>query len=246
MSDVWPYLGDLGRAVEPPWAQIILVVCSAACGMLVGAERELNKKPAGLRTVTLICLGSTIFTLASISLAGEGGNHTYIAAHVVTGVGFLGAGALIQDRGMIIGLTTAASIWNVAAIGLMIGGGYAAAGIALTALVVATLTAERWLERRLQGRCRFSRGRVTYMPDGGKTFIWMRHLLDNYGIPDGDWHTWVNGDMHVLELRHCDVHPMHRSILRELADIECVLKIEAVDAAQPGEPPECCERAIQI
>jgi putative Mg2+ transporter-C (MgtC) family protein len=97
---------------------ILLAVC---CGAAIGLERQLKHKPAGLRTNILICLGAAVFTIISERMAGDKDAITRIAAQIVTGVGFLGAGAVIQDRGGIHGLTTAATIWLVASVGMACG-----------------------------------------------------------------------------------------------------------------------------
>ena len=121
-------------------------------GGIVGVERELSGKPAGLRTNILICLGSALLMDLSITIGlMEGdvrvGDPARIAAQVVTGVGFLGAGTIMQARGEVVGLTTAATIWVVAAIGLAVGAGHRAEAVAAALLVTLVLTALGWLER---------------------------------------------------------------------------------------------------
>lgn len=143
-SPLPPYFGNLHDALGLPWSGAVAVLCSITCGTLVGLERQARHKPAGLRTVTLICVGSTIFTIASILIAGDSSaDRGRIAAQVVTGVGFLGAGAIIRERGHVLGLTTGATIWTVAAIGVLIGVGYAAAGLAVTLVVLGMLVVLR-------------------------------------------------------------------------------------------------------
>lgn len=101
---------------------IIPAMLSIFCGAVIGVERQFKHKPAGLRTNIMICLGAAIFTVISEKMsAGTNDSITRIAAQIVTGVGFLGAGAVIQDRGGIHGLTTAATIWLVASIGMACG-----------------------------------------------------------------------------------------------------------------------------
>jgi uncharacterized membrane protein YhiD involved in acid resistance len=119
-------------------------------GGAIGIERELRGKAAGLRTNILICLGATLFTHLSIVLAGPGGDSGRIAAQVVTGIGFLGAGTILHSKGAIAGLTSAATIWLVAAIGVAIGSGaiYEAAGATLLTLLV--LRGMGWVEGLLQ------------------------------------------------------------------------------------------------
>lgn len=95
---------------------------AVAAGIILGLERELKDKVAGLKTITIICLGATLFGILSYKV-GEGSNPTQIAAYVVSGVGFLGAGAIFKDGFSISGLTTAGIIWLAAAVGLAIGFG---------------------------------------------------------------------------------------------------------------------------
>jgi putative Mg2+ transporter-C (MgtC) family protein len=121
-------------------------------GAVIGAERQLSGKAAGLRTNILICLGAAIYTIVSREM---GGGHTdsitRIAAQVVTGIGFLGAGAIIQDRGGIHGLTTAATIWLVASIGMGCGAGFYLLAFVATAFAIVVLFAmaplAAWLTR---------------------------------------------------------------------------------------------------
>lgn len=103
---------------------LLKAVTSLIVGMMLGAERELKDKAAGFRTITLICLGSTLFTLLSYKLGmGESEDATRIASYVVSGIGFLGAGVIFKDGFTINGLTTASIIWIAAAIGMSIGFG---------------------------------------------------------------------------------------------------------------------------
>jgi putative Mg2+ transporter-C (MgtC) family protein len=128
------------------------------CGLLLGIERERKDKPAGVRTIVLITLGSTLYMLVSslvgrhvmgVDLGADAVDPGRIAAQVVSGIGFIGAGTIIQSRGSIHGLTTASVIWVAAGIGLCIGLGYPLLAIATTLVVLGTLIAmeplRRWL-----------------------------------------------------------------------------------------------------
>jgi len=127
---------------------------AAVCGFLVGIEREHASKPAGVRTNVMICVGSALFTLASILAFknfGEGTDPTRIAAQVVSGVGFLGAGVILKTGFHIVGMTTAATIWLVSAIGVSIGLGFPLLGLfsavasAITLYVLGKFEFTRWL-----------------------------------------------------------------------------------------------------
>ena len=127
---------------------------SVLLGGAVGIERELSGKPAGLRTNILICLGSTLLMDLSIRI-GVGpdgvrfGDPARLAAQVVTGIGFLGAGTIMQARGAVVGLTTAATIWVVAAIGLLVGADEFVEAVGGTLLVVLVLAGLGQVERRI-------------------------------------------------------------------------------------------------
>jgi putative Mg2+ transporter-C (MgtC) family protein len=105
-------------------------------GGLIGAEREYHDKSAGFRTIIFICTGATLFTIFSIRLGGDS-DPTRIAANIVSGVGFLGAGTILRDSGRVVGLTTAATIWLAAALGMGIGGGqYVFVGAATLGILI--------------------------------------------------------------------------------------------------------------
>lgn len=106
---------------------ILRIIVSVILGAIIGYEREISHKPAGLRTHIFVCMGSCLFTIASFFMipenAGGSADVTRIAAGVVAGISFIGAGSIIALRGDVKGLTTAASLWVIAAIGLMVGMG---------------------------------------------------------------------------------------------------------------------------
>jgi len=128
------------------------LLLAAGLGAAIGIERELRRKPAGLRTNILIALGAAMFTVVSLQLGTPAGTQDRIAAQVVTGIGFLGAGAIIRNRGGVHGMTTAATIWVNAAIGMAVGtGAYVTATVTtvVTLIVLAVLgPAEAFFERR--------------------------------------------------------------------------------------------------
>jgi len=118
---------------------ILRLLLAAALGAIVGYQRERAGKPAGLRTHTLICLGAALFTVASIYGFGEA-DPARIAAGIVAGIGFLGAGAILHREGGIVeGLTTAASIWAIAGIGLAVGAGLYLVSAVTTVIILIVL-----------------------------------------------------------------------------------------------------------
>jgi putative Mg2+ transporter-C (MgtC) family protein len=122
---------------------------AAVCGGIIGIERELRNKPAGFRTNILICLGAAIYMSVGLLVPSNDVDPTRIAAQVVTGIGFLGAGCIIQAGDHVRGLTSAATIWVVASIGIVAGAGYPVLATIATVIVVITLAALRRVEKRL-------------------------------------------------------------------------------------------------
>src|SRR6266705_6174469 len=157
-----------------------------ACGGLIGVEREMKNKPAGFRTNILICLGSMLFMWLSTQVAmviatGRPADPGRIAAQVVTGIGFLGAGAIIQSRGRITGLTSAAMIWVVSAVGMTFSKGYSIIGVITTGLVLLVPVGLGLLERHVFGRCVFHDLQIAFDDDRGKTRGAMEHTLRSVG-----------------------------------------------------------------
>ena len=135
----------------PVHVALLRLLLAAALGGLVGYERETIRKPAGLRTMMLVGLGSCLFTLASFEMVrgAPAADPSRIAAQIVTGIGFLGAGSIIRAGTSVVGVTTAASIWLVAAVGLAVGAGLYFHAVFATVLGYTILRlVERILERK--------------------------------------------------------------------------------------------------
>ena len=133
------------------------LVLAAILGGMIGMERELRDKPAGLRTNMLICVGSTLFMSISTTVAQVlGGDPTRIAAQIISGIGFLGAGVVLQSHGFVLGLTTAATIWVVAGIGMALGSGMYGLAAFVTGMSLVTLYFLSFAEDRIQGRKAYS------------------------------------------------------------------------------------------
>lgn len=127
----------------------VKLVTAALLGAIIGLQREFKDRPAGLRTHTLVSLASCLFTLISISAFSKNADPSRIAANVAVGIGFIGAGTIIKQGNIIVGLTTAASLWMVAAIGVSVGAGNYFLAVAATILALIVLTLLKWAEERI-------------------------------------------------------------------------------------------------
>lgn len=196
---------------------------SFVCGALVGAEREWKGKPAGLRTNILICLGATLYTvgseLAAIFVAHAPQEASRITAQIVTGVGFLGAGAILHSGRAVVGLTTAATIWLVAAIGVIVGVGYPVLGLLTAAMTVLTLVLLTRIEKRIMGPCDMRTLRVHLGPDRPLELARLEAVLESATWPSRIEHIQGDASGTTIEFSYCARHPSHRGVLWELGQV---------------------------
>lgn len=145
------------------WNDLTTMLVSVLCGGLLGIEREYQNKSAGLRTIVLICLGSTVFTIVSQRL---GGSDDRIAANIITGIGFIGAGVIFKENFYVKGLTTAAVIWISAAIGMVVGIGEFNMAYLLTIIILIVLNGFAQLEFQIDSINHKSNYQLTFIDDG--------------------------------------------------------------------------------
>ena len=135
---------------------------AAALGGIIGLERELRHKAAGLRTNMLICFGSAMFTVLSAQMADRfGGDNVRIASQIIPGIGFIGAGAILRERGSVTGLTTAATIFVAASVGMAAGAGFYITASFATVVILLALAALGKLERHFERKHRIVNYEVT-------------------------------------------------------------------------------------
>ena len=178
------WLIDNWHTIFPyPWGSISLSVLALICGGWVGIERQHKEKPAGVRTMALIALGSATFTMVGYAFTSSTGDSGRVAAQIVTGIGFLGGGVLLRGTTGVRGVTTAATIWLVAAMGMAIGAGHAGAGVGIALLVRGVLSLVNRLESSKLAGARAFTIRMIVDPDAGKTAVKLENLIDQFNIP---------------------------------------------------------------
>ncbi len=154
---------------------LIRLVAAFLAGLALGAEREYHDKSAGMRTITLICVGAALFVIVSQRIPNEGGR---VAAQIVTGVGFLGAGVILQRRGQVVGLTTASTIWVAAALGVGMGLGAVLFTALATVLVMFVLSVLPAFERVFQRATAFKSYKITTILDPAKPIALKKAFVD--------------------------------------------------------------------
>lgn len=208
-----------------------LLLTALLCG-IVGLEREIRDQPAGFRTHILLGLGAALFTLVSAygfapftraSLEGAGGlqfDPTRIAAQIVTGVGFLGAGAIIRQGGDVRGLTTAGSLWAVAAVGTAAGAGYLFGAAAATAVIIATLFGLRYLRSAVVSRFGLDYADLTVQSSRDITPGQITEILKRHGISIRNISSEVSRSdaVHNIQIRVSARQDIH-TVLLDLSDL---------------------------
>jgi putative Mg2+ transporter-C (MgtC) family protein len=198
--------------------QILLrLTVAALLGAAIGVERDLRRRPAGIRTSLCVTLGAALFTILSAAIAqsfGDSGS-TRIASNIVQGIGFLGAGAIIREKGGIVGMTTAATIWLEAAIGMAVAGGlYALAGYS-TGLVLFALIALAWMEQLFGLKPRIVMLRISASQSqhiAGE----VQHLLEELKINSHHFRVFMEGTNTVVEFEADVSHSKQETILARL------------------------------
>ena len=215
------------------WEEALLrLALAAALGGAVGIERELREREAGFRTHLLVSLGSALFTIAGaygfhdLLTHGSSIDPTRVAAQIVTGIGFLGAGAIIRQGVAVRGLTTAATLWVVAAIGLTSGAGYYSAAVITTGLVLFSLWPLRIASYRILGRFRPETDRLLVQLPAGESPAPLIEALEGLGARLQSLEVSHESDRRTVMI-DVTLPPQAdaAAMVAKLADVEHVLEI---------------------
>jgi putative Mg2+ transporter-C (MgtC) family protein len=194
-------------------------------GGAIGLERELRHKPAGLRTNMLICFGSALFSIISYEMAGTfGGDHTRIAAQIIPGIGFIGAGVVMRERGAIMGITSAATIFVVASIGMAAGGGMPVTAIFATVLCVVALALFGVMENHLGFHSRALAFRIV-TPQGQDIAAKAHRIVEDAGIEPHRWQSRSLGGETSVEFEAEVTVSQERDLLTRFADLKAHIDV---------------------
>lgn len=188
----------------------------------MGLERELKNKPAGIKTNILICMGAALYSSLSVVISnahaasGYYGDPGRLAAQIVSGIGFLGGGTIIQSRGTIIGLTTAATIWVVAAIGIAIGIGHPEIGLVASVVVVLTLVGTSAFEDRVLGRSLTFSVEVVADDPEGKVRLAINHALGQNNLQLDDFDLSTREGKSLMVCRYSGYRGDHKKFVLDL------------------------------
>ena len=191
---------------------IIKATFAIIIGFLIGIEREYHAKPAGIKTYALICLGATIFTHISITLTGNT-DPSRVAAQIVSGLGFIGGGAIFQSKKIITGLTTAASMWVIGGLGTLIGSGLFAETIFCLFIIHIYFTISRFTQNQLLRKSRFNLELLLYEKDAINQ---LKETLKNHSTKKMRLNWTQTNSQFIIECSYICKLSQHKKILHEL------------------------------
>jgi putative Mg2+ transporter-C (MgtC) family protein len=190
---------------------------AALLGAVIGIERDLHHRPAGIRTSAFVCMGSALFTILSYELAKMFGDTsaTRIASNLVQGIGFLGAGAILREAGGLVGLTTAATIFVEAAIGMAVGAGLYAVGTYATGVVLFALIVLGWVAKMANLKPRVMGFRITASHAEGIASE-VQQLLESLKLKPQQFRVSMNGATSIVEFQADTGHRQQEQIVQRL------------------------------
>lgn len=207
---------------------LLKLLLAIALGGIIGLEREASQKPAGLRTHILISASAAMMMILSqLMLAGKepaGGDMLRVAAAVITGMGFIGAGTIIQSQGMVHGLTTASTLWTVAGLGLVVGAGYYLVAILFSVLVIATLVLFRRVEEtHLKKALYHYHLKIKDSPD---ILVNLRKLIFHLGLKLAELNLKKERNISIVTLSFSSSEEKERQFNQSLFDMGEILEIK--------------------
>jgi putative Mg2+ transporter-C (MgtC) family protein len=207
---------------------MVRLALAALLGAIIGLERELKRKPAGLRTNIFICFGSAMFTILSAELAKDFGigDRTRIAAQIIPGIGFIGAGSILHDKGGVSGLTTAATIFVVASIGMAAGGGLYVLAIFATMLIYLALHLLGILERNLNLKPLTMNYTVISVKTADDLVAQVNSILEDQGKEMQAMHLSRSGEKEKLVFRVDGTRHEHTLLMNQLRQSSDISNLE--------------------
>jgi putative Mg2+ transporter-C (MgtC) family protein len=198
---------------------IVKILAAVLAGGLIGFEREYRDKDAGFRTLIFICVGAALFTILSVKLAGDK-EPTRIAANIVSGVGFLGAGVILRNEGRVMGLTTASAIWLTAALGMGIGGGYYALASVGLASILVVLWIFPLLEHRI-GNIRHDQAYTAVFNRDEERMVQFEAILSDSGLQIKNQRQLIKGNQMISSWNAAGAPQKHKKFVhRILAEVD--------------------------
>lgn len=228
MRELWDAAGPRIDLASFLAETVVRLVLAAILGGVIGLERELARKPAGLRTNMFICFGAALYTILSFRYSLDTVDHNRISAQIIPGIGFIGAGSILHSKGNVTGVTTAATMFVVASVGMAVGGGEYLSAIFATLVILVALHFLGWLEARLNFKKIVMRYEVAG-PDPERLFQNVNQVLEEGRVMMKTIEMGTGKGQHRLQFSVDTTHKVHQEIadkLRRSGNLEAVAALD--------------------
>lgn len=210
---------------------LLRLVLAAFLGGVIGLERQIRHKPAGIRTNMLICFGAALFTIISYGMAGQvTGDHTRIAAQIIPGIGFIGAGVVIRERGAVLGITSAATIFVMASIGMAVGAGMLGTAIFATLFVLVALVALAIMEDRLGLHAPIMTFQLTSSVASADLLMSAHQIVEESRVSARHWQTRKRDDAMIVDFEAEITYPQERELLTKFGTLNAKVEVRPSQA----------------
>jgi uncharacterized membrane protein YhiD involved in acid resistance len=205
---------------------LLRLILAAVLGGAIGLERQLRHKPAGIRTNMPICFGAALFTIISYVMAGEvTGDHTRIAAQIIPGIGFIGAGVVIRERGAVLGITSAATIFVMASIGMAVGAGMLGTAVFATLLVLVALVVLGIMEDRFGLHAQIMVFQLTSSVAPSELLIAAHKIVEEARISARHWQTRKLDNAMLVDFEAEVTYPQEREPLTKFGTLNAKVEV---------------------
>jgi putative Mg2+ transporter-C (MgtC) family protein len=221
--------GNWYLLLPAPLAHLALAAVALACAFIIGVERFRKEKPVGVRTLGLVSFGAAVFVMIGCAVSPDGrAEAARVIGQIASGVGFLGAGVILRGQYGVTGLTSAATIWAVAAVGCVAGAGHGGGAIGASALMWLLLTITSRLEGRFQQAQKSATAVIRFQTNGGRTALRIEEVLDDFHIPprDQNWSCSLDHEVGVVTVKYHHLQRHHRECLVRIAEVPDVISVE--------------------
>ena len=221
--------GNWFNFIPAPLAHFVLAVVALSCALVIGFERFRKEKPVGFRTLGLVSFGAAVFVMAGMGVSPDGRAEAgRVIGQIASGVGFLGAGVILRGQYGITGLTSAATIWAMAAVGCVAGAGFGGGAIAASGMMWLLLTIVSRLEGRFLNKQECATAIVRFQAKGGRTALRLEEVLDDFHISprQQNWSCSLDHEVGLVSIKYHHLQRHHRECLVRICELPDVISIE--------------------
>ena len=220
--------GNWYQLLPAPLAHLALAAVALLCALIIGLERFHKEKPVGVRTLGLVSFGAAVFVMVGAAVSPDGrAEAARVIGQIASGIGFLGAGVILRGQYGVTGLTSAATIWAVAAVGCVAGAGHGGGAIGASILMWSLLTVVTRFEGRFQEKQKTATAVIQFHSKRGRTALRIEEMLDDFHVSphDQSWSCSVEEDVGEVTVKYHHLQRHHRECLVRISEMPDIISV---------------------